>query len=132
MIRPDYIFSYWIVVWYLFYKTDLLSYNPKFALYVGLFENVFVLFSMIYHKVILRNILFFVAIILIFKVIPLWTIWNTELKPIDIQATFALFILYLAWLLWNKKLDTLHKGYTEMLKTHNQMPGMTLLTKLFL
>jgi hypothetical protein len=131
MIRPDYIFSYWIIVWYLCYKADLMTYNPKFALYVGLFENLFVLFSMIYHNVILRNILFFVVIILFFKVVPLWTLRNTELKPIDIQATFALFIMYLGWLLWEEKLNTLHKGYTEMLKTQNQMPGMTLLTKLF-
>ena len=131
MIRPDYIFSYWIILWYLFYELGLITYNPKFALYIGLVENLFVFFSMIYHKVLLRNILFFSFIIFIFKVVPLWTIRNTKIKRIDIEATFALFIMYIGWLLWEKKLDTLSKGYTEMLKSDNKMPGMMLLTKLF-
>lgn len=110
--------------------TGFFNYNPKFALYAVLFENLLVLFAMLYHKVILRNILFFILIIFLFKVIPLWSIWNTKLKPIDIQATFALFIMYFGWLLWEEKLDIIEKGYTEMLKSNNHMPGMTLLTLL--
>jgi hypothetical protein len=32
MLRFDYVFSYWIFIWYLFYELKWTSYNPKLAL----------------------------------------------------------------------------------------------------
>ena len=78
-IRPDYLFSYWVFAWYLLYMVGLVTPNPKFAIIVALLENLFVLASMVYVRVIPKKIIYFSLIILLAKVIPLWTVRNLSL-----------------------------------------------------
>ena len=49
-MRIDYFFSYWIFAWYILYVFSIVKYNPKFALTIGLIENIIKLFFMLYHK----------------------------------------------------------------------------------
>ena len=49
--RFDQIFSYWIFVWYLLYVLGVISYNPKFALIIGVITNLFVLLIKIILKI---------------------------------------------------------------------------------
>jgi hypothetical protein len=48
----------------------------------------------------------FIIIVIIFKVIPIWTLRNTALRVKDIVAGLVLFIIYYIWLTYNN--DTLY------------------------
>lgn len=130
MIRPDYIFSYWIFGWYILYITGLFNHNPQFALYIGLLENIFVLVSMIYYNVNVKNIFYFTLITILMKVIPLWTLRQTTITEKDLYATFGLFLMYLGWIVWDEHIFILYKSYTDMLNNKNQLPGMIFLERL--
>ena len=49
VIRLDFIFSYWIFLWYILYFFTIVKYSPKFILYVAMIDNV-LLFSMLIYK----------------------------------------------------------------------------------
>lgn len=130
-IRPDYIFSYWIFLWYVLYMTGLFTHNPKFALYIGVLEHLFVLVTMIYYNVKLTNILYFTLILIILKVLPLWSLRNTVMSEKDIYTTLGMFLMYVGWIIWDEKVFVLWNSYTNLLNNKNQLPGMHYLEKLF-
>ena len=133
MERPDLIFSYWIFVWYLLYFFGFFKlYNPKFAIILGIIENMTILFLMIYYKTKFRLILLFLTMFLILKIIPIYTIWNEKIKTNDIIFTFILFIIYLFWcIINNRKINNFTKT-TKDLVFHNKntLPGIFFLEKL--
>lgn len=131
MIRPDYIFSYWIFGWYVIYMMGLVKHNPKFALYLGVLENFFVLASMAYYKVKVKNILYFSVLIILLKLLPLWTLRNTKIQEADLYATAGVFLMFIGWIVWDEQLNVLVESYTQMLNNRNQLPGMILLEKIF-
>ena len=96
--RFDFVFSYWIFAWYLLYEIGIISFNPKFALTVGLIHNCFAFILMIYFKNSFINIFLFCLINLFIKIIPLWRLRNTKYHLYDIYATMILFIIYLLWM----------------------------------
>ena len=104
MIRPDFIFSYWIFVWYLLYIFGFVkTYSPKFAIIFGIIENVIILFLMFYYKTKIDLVLLFVIMFLLLKIIPIYTIWNEKINKKDIISSFFLFIFYLFWCYVNNK-----------------------------
>jgi hypothetical protein len=131
MIRADYLFSYWVFVWYLFYITGFFVLNPKFALWICLIQNLFVLASMLYSGVRLKNVVSFIIVILLFKAIPLWTLNHTTIRKRDIVATFGLFLMYIGWLVWEDYLFVIRDGYISMLNNKNTTPAMVILEKVF-
>ena len=76
-IRIDFIFSYWIFIWYILYELKLTVYNPKLVLWFGLFENLLHLLLMIYYKNSLISIFLFILVDIFIKIIPLWK-WLLE------------------------------------------------------
>jgi len=131
MIRPDYLFSYWILTWYICYMLGFFSHNPKFAIMLGLFSNLLLWFAMIYYRLPLKHILFFLILIVLYSVIPLWTVRNTKITQMDIQATIGLGVMYLGWMLWEEELEVLYKTSIGMLNVHHETPGMYVLNQLF-
>ena len=131
VIRPDYIFSYWIFAWYLFYMLGWVTPNPKFAIYLALLENIFVLASMLYYRVNPKKIVLFLIVVLLIKVLPLWTIRDTKIKEKDIYATLGVGLMYVGWIIWDDKVIALSDAYTQMLDNTIQLPGMNLLKKYF-
>ncbi len=100
-MRVDYFFSYWIFAWYILYVFSIVKYNPKFALTIGLIENIIKLFFMIYHKnhwIII--VVFFVANFLM-KVIPLWSLRSTKYTKTQFITTLGLFMIYVTYLYMN-------------------------------
>ena len=100
-IRFDLVFSYWIFLWYVLYEWKFTQYNPKFALSVGLVENCVYLFSMIFYKNTIVNIWLFVMINFFIKILPLYMVQGTSVRKSDIVFSFALFLIYIAWLIVN-------------------------------
>jgi|LauGreDrversion4_2_1035121.scaffolds.fasta_scaffold08028_7 hypothetical protein len=96
----SFVFSYWILVWYILYEVGLTSYNPKGVLILALLENLFLLSILIYYEY--PYLLTFCIINFFIKVVPLWRVRHTTIHPRDIYAAIGLFILYVIWLWINQ------------------------------
>jgi hypothetical protein len=104
-----YTFSYWIFAWFLFYELGWISYNPMIFLILASFDNLFLLFGMIYFKNSWKYILLFIFINFFIKVIPIIILSNyfANIRNIanilsDIYFGIALFLFYNAFLLLNR------------------------------
>jgi hypothetical protein len=130
MIRPDLIFSYWIYLWYILYIFKVLKYNPKLAIICGMFENIIVLILMYIYNTKKILVVLFIIMFFILKLIPLYTIWNDNIKlKDDIINTSLLFIIYLIWIRLNQLniIDALNSTKNLILYNKNTMPGMIIL-----
>ncbi len=98
MKRFDFTFSYWIFMWYILYILSIVKYNPKWALTIGLIENIIALLFMFFYKNSFINIFLFCFINLFIKVIPLWSLRKTKYHINGIYSLIILFCIYLLWL----------------------------------
>ena len=132
MLRIDYIFSYWIVFWYILYICNFIKYNPKFVIILGLFENVCILLIMFYYNTKPRLIFLFFIMMFLIKIIPLYTIWNTKITLNDIYFSLLVIIVYLLWMFINKKntTDFINNSKKLIIYNKNTLPGMMVLDKL--
>ena len=133
MVRPDLIFSYWIYLWYILYIFKVLKYNPKFAIICGMIENLIIFLLMCIYNTKKILVVLFIIMFFILKLIPLYTIWNDNIKlNDDIKNTSLLFIIYLVWIHLNKLnlTDALTSTKNLILYNKNTMPGMTILQKI--
>jgi hypothetical protein len=121
-MRFDFVFSYWIFAWYLFYVLKLTSYKPKIALIIGIIHNSILLLSMIYYKNDWIHILTFCFINLCIKVIPLWTIRHEEYRWKDAYALLIYFIIYLIWLYLNNQIKSISLQ-KSIQRLKNNMPA---------
>ena len=96
--RFDFVFSYWIFIWYIFFEMGFNTYNPKIGLIIGLIDNIALLCLMIYFSNSLTNIFLFCIINFFIKIIPLWRLRNTDYKISDCYALIGLFLIYIGWL----------------------------------
>jgi hypothetical protein len=134
MERYDFIFSYWILAWYLLYYFNIIdTYNPTFALIIALLQNILIILLMVYYNTKLYYIILFIIVVILIKCIPLYTIKNKNIAKKDILTTFILFTIYLFWILLNN-VDILYeynKINNLILHNKNTLPLMVLLDKLF-
>ena len=100
-IRSDYIFSYWICLWFILYLLKLVPYNPKLIIILGIIEITFSLIYVIVKKASLRKITKFFIINIIIKFIPLLLIYKDPIEKKDIYATVILVLIYLIWMYIN-------------------------------
>lgn len=98
MLRVDYIFSYWILLWYVLFMLNVTTYNPLFLLYVALFLNVLGIYDKLSS---MKNTLIYIFIIILIKVIPIYSIRDTIIKIEDIYVSLLLFFIYLLWIFMN-------------------------------
>ena len=96
-MRFDFVFSYWIFTWYIFYELSITKYNPKWGLTIALIENIFVLFLMIFYKNSFIHIILFCFINFFIKIIPLWRLRKTKYEINGIYSMIVLFCIYLVW-----------------------------------
>ena len=99
--RFDLVFSYWILLWFIIYECNFTTYNPKFALLIGLFENMVYLLYMIFYKNSISSIWLFVIINFFIKIVPLYIVANTVIHKRDIIFTLLLIAIYIIWLVVN-------------------------------
>ena len=111
MLRIDFLFSYWIVLWYILYELSIINFNPIYWLIIALFFNMINMGVMIYYKHYMLLFLFIIVIIII-KVIPIWTLRNTIPTINDFVFGIFLFIIYNFWLLYNNY--TFYKAFIIM------------------
>ena len=123
VLRVDFLFSYWIFLWFLLYYSaaaaaphpsvakPFLWINPKFALYIALIENI--INFIIIFKYLTFDIFFkYIAMLLCVKVLPIYLLYDTKTHFFrDIIGTAAIFMIYLAWLNYNN--TTLWEVYSR-------------------
>ena len=101
-MRIDFVFSYWIFIWYLLYTFRVTTFNPKIALVIGIIQNIGLLLLMLYYKNDWIHITTFCLINLCIKVIPLWTVRNDPYRWKDFYALVVYFMIYIVWLFINQ------------------------------
>jgi hypothetical protein len=133
MVQFYFIFSYWIFAWYLLYIVGVTNISPKFAILLGMIENLVVLSLMFYYKTKLKLILLFIVVMCILKIIPLYTIWNKKIQLREIFITFGLFIFYLFFMFLNNKsiYDFIKQTRNLVVYNKNTLPGLTILQHIF-
>jgi hypothetical protein len=121
--RFDYVFSYWIFAWFIFYYFKLTTLSPLFILIIGVIDNIILYFSFIDKK---ENFLRIEFIIINFfiKILPLYYLIVVEnktnkLKLNDVLSSLLLFLIYILWLIINKKI------YIKNKKIHIAMQRIT-------
>ena len=131
--RFDFVFSYWIFLWYILYILKLVIYNPKWGLTISLIENTFALALMIFYKNSFINIFLFCFINLFIKILPLWTLRKTKYEINGIYSLIILFCIYLLWLKINN-FDLLKNSneWLEYIKKDNDPGPFSYYAKQFL
>lgn len=130
-----FIFSYWIFFWYLlyFFVPDTINvYNPKFAIIIGLFENLVILSLMVFYNTKFKLIFLFIIMMIILKILPIYSIWNKKIHYQDIVATIFLFLVYLLFMIFNDKniYDFTKQMNSLIFDNKNTLPGMIFLEKM--
>lgn len=132
ILRPDLVFSYWIYVWFLLYFFQWTNYSPKFALLIGLIDNIVMLLLMILFGTTMTAIINFVIINTIIKIVPLYYLRKERIVIKDIYFTCILFLLFVIWIHLNKQtlVGNLKIVHDSLLYGQNRTPLMSLLSKI--
>ena len=112
MQRLDYIFSYWLLLWYILYILKLVPFNPFWFILGGVVVNTLEIFL---GQV--DNIPYFVLVNVFLKIIPLYTLRGVKTTSADMYAGFVYLAMYIAWMKLNKeKILKLRAPLTDLLK----------------
>jgi hypothetical protein len=103
--------------------------SPKFALFLGIIENIVLLLYISLNGSSLSTILKFGIIIIFMKIIPYYAIIKDEIVKKDVIVTLLLFVLYLLWLHLNdmKILQILDKINKSFIQNKGDTPGIMLI-----
>jgi hypothetical protein len=131
-MRLDFIFSYWILVWYLAYAVKFTNLSPKFALLIGIFENAALFLFMIYKQTDLNSLLRFGFGNLLIKVLPFYLLRGETITKSDVIVTFSVFVLYNAWLFINDEtfVSVVKQTTDSLIHNKNNTPFMKLLAQI--
>jgi hypothetical protein len=100
-MRLDFIFSYWILIWYLAYVIKFTNISPKFALMFGVAENIAMFSYIAYVGTPISILMRFGFANLIIKIIPLYLLRGEPIRRVDVIMTLLIFGLYNTWLYVN-------------------------------
>ena len=128
MIRPDFILSYWIFAWYILYMIKLVKANPKLMLILAIIENIFTLWY-IYGYATIENLIYFILVFILTKIIPLATIWNTRIIKRDILVSLCVVIAYILWIYLNNAQINI-TTVQSLRENRNETPGIYLFHKI--
>jgi hypothetical protein len=105
--RFDLIFSYWIFAWFIFFLLLGSKYiiSPFTALLISIIENSFMFLIMILYKVKSSELLFFLIINFLIKILPILYLFYKREYPSTIFDIYKqtiwfvfLFVIYYLWL----------------------------------
>lgn len=139
--RVDFLFSYWIIFWFLIYyftqnikgspiASKIQKYmNPKLALYFGFFENFGTFLYIIWLNSKLSIIFKYLLMLLLIKVLPIYLIkekihlWN------DIIVFIFVFLIYNIYLWIND--ETIYSVYERTFTSIKNNQNKTLVFWIF-
>lgn len=136
LLRIDLVFSYWIFAWYLLYiyrfPIFITNYSPKFAIGLGIIENIFTFLFMFSFGSSRKTLIMFVIINTIIKLIPFYTLRNETIQWKDIYASILLFLIYAVWVYVNGKsvIEYQNKILNSLAQNRNETPFMYFLDRI--
>ncbi len=136
LLRIDLVFSYWIFAWYLLYiyrfPIFITNYSPKFAIGLGIIENIFTFLFMYFFGSSRKTLIMFVIINTIIKLIPFYTLINETIQWKDIYASILLFLIYAVWVYVNGKsvIEYQNKILNSLAQNRNETPFMYFLNRI--
>ncbi len=89
------IFSYWIFIWFILYYMKLTEYNPLLLLIIGYIITFGELLYLIFKKSSKYNIIKFVIINTILKIIPIIMLINTTIRFKDFIMSLYIILIYM-------------------------------------
>lgn len=101
-VRPDYLFSYWVLTWFLIYyffpiPPFFKKYaNPLLALCFALVENILQFVYFLYFHLNIWIIIYFLSMMLFVKVLPIYL-----LSPHNIIWRNDIFVLFFVFSIYN-------------------------------
>ena len=131
--RPDLLFSYWIIAWFLlYYFTPYIQYSPKFMLIVALLFNSGTFLTMVYNKMNLYYLFAFFIAAFLLKLIPIYLLREENIKKDDIHGSFILFSIFLVYFVILKggianSIQSFKKGFGKMTTGKTETPIMKML-----
>jgi hypothetical protein len=131
-LPPHMVFSYWTLVWFILYYFKLTSFSPKFAITVGILENIVLFILMVIWGTSSRTIIWFVIINTLIKIMPFYYLRNESYNLKDIYFTFGLFFLFIVWLHINNQslIGNAKLIYDSLIYGNDNTPFMNLLHKI--
>jgi hypothetical protein len=131
-LPPHMVFSYWTILWFILYYFKLISFSPKFAITVGILENIVLFILMVTWGTSLRTIIWFVIINTLIKIMPFYYLRNEPYNLKDIYFTFGLFFLFIVWLHINNQslIGNAKLIYDSLIYGNDNTPFMDLLHKI--
>ena len=144
VIRFDFVFSYWILIWFLIYyfanpKTSNIAviikkyFNPKLAFILGLTENILTLFFLfIFGKSF--DIMFFAGSVVFLKSIPLYLMrYDKIIWKNDSFVLFFVFVLYNVYLYMNDTnvYNIYLKTIRSLIEQKNQTPMYNFISRFY-
>jgi hypothetical protein len=131
-LTPDFIFSYWVFTWYILYMFKMVSYNPLFAIVLGIIENIGLLLYISLNGASISTILKLAIVIIFIEIIPYYTLNNDKIIKRDIFATMFFFIIYLLWLLVNNMniLNIYNEINQSLIHNKGTTPGIMIINNI--
>ena len=131
-LRADLVFSYWVYAWFLLYEFRFTNYSPKFALTLGIIDNIIMLVLMIYFGSKGKTIFLFILINTLIKVLPLYYLRTQQMKLNDIYFTCVLFVVFVIWLHINEQslIGNIKLVHDSLLYNKSQTPLMHLIEEI--
>ena len=115
IVYPDCLFSNWILIWYILFICQIVKFNPKYFIFFALVFNFCQLLMKIKNKSSIKNILVFILLVSIFKLLPFLSILSIDSVMSDILFGIFLFFLYLLYVYINYKTKRLDPKMFEVL-----------------
>ena len=108
LLRPDFVFSYWIFIWFILYFTHIVTVSPKLWLLLAIFSNLITIILMLKSK--FYYIFRFIFLTIFMKFIPVYLLRNEPILKVHVYYSILVFILYNLWLFINgQSLYSLYK-----------------------
>jgi hypothetical protein len=101
IIRPDFIFSYWIFAWFVLHVLHVIKASPKMWLILALIENIISVFLIL--KAEFYFVFRFIFINFFLKVLPLMYLHGEKITKPDIKFSGWILVVYIVYLLFNKE-----------------------------
>ena len=121
-------YSFYVFVWFILYKINIIPYNPIVIFYFILTFVLWMLSYMIYLKISIKKIIIFIiAVILFTKVLPILLLKH-EYKPNDILFGVYMFFIYHIILYYTKNIEPI-QFYINFIKDYKKISDDDILKK---
>lgn len=145
-IRFDYLFSYWIVIWFLIYyfiqpsHSKIVQFirnnmNPTIGLLIALLENIITFIFIVNSHFEWWFFFVFIFMMVSIKILPIYLLRNTKIHLIpNIISLISIFFIYNVYLLVNN--TNIYEIYDKTIQSfkdgNDQTPLFQLMHQLFM